>query len=187
MSDALLVTNLVARAGNGDQQAWDALVDRYAPLVWSICCRHGLDEADARDVGQAVWLQLESQLGDVRDPAALARWLADTTWRECGKVRCVAPGSTAEQELLAAERDAVLREAVSRLPGRCQDLIAMLTQDPPVPPTQISVTLGIPVDRIELSRGRCLDTLRRDPAVAALISPGVIATGGEAPGQSAAM
>ena len=26
-------------ARNGDTQAWDALVDRYAPLIWSICRR----------------------------------------------------------------------------------------------------------------------------------------------------
>jgi precorrin-4 methylase len=25
----------VARARNGDEQAWDALVERYAPLTWS--------------------------------------------------------------------------------------------------------------------------------------------------------
>jgi hypothetical protein len=34
------VSDLVARAKQGDQQAWDALVDRYSPLVWSICRRH---------------------------------------------------------------------------------------------------------------------------------------------------
>jgi hypothetical protein len=96
-------------------------------------------------------------------------------------VRRAAPGSTAERELLAAERDAVLREAFGRLPGRCQDLIAMLTQDPPVPAAQISVMSGIPVGRIELSRGRCLDKLRRDPAAAALTNCGANAAGGDAP------
>jgi len=57
-----VVTDLVTRARNGDAQAWDALVERYAPLVWSICRRHRLDDADAKDVGQIVWLHLVDQL-----------------------------------------------------------------------------------------------------------------------------
>ena len=52
MGDYLLVTGLVARAGNGEKQAWDALVERYSPLIWSICRRHRLGDADARAVGQ---------------------------------------------------------------------------------------------------------------------------------------
>src|ERR1700758_4923924 len=55
------VTGLVIRARNGDKQAWDALVERYAPLIWSICRRHRLDDADAGDVGQSVWLRLVDQ------------------------------------------------------------------------------------------------------------------------------
>lgn len=60
----------MTRAGNGDKQAWDTLVERYAPLIWSICRRHRLSNADADDVGQRVWLQLVSQLDRIRDPAA---------------------------------------------------------------------------------------------------------------------
>ena len=39
MRDHLSLTDLVTRTRNGDTQAWDALVDRYAPLIWSICRR----------------------------------------------------------------------------------------------------------------------------------------------------
>jgi DNA-directed RNA polymerase specialized sigma24 family protein len=53
------VTSLVTTARNGDQQAWDALVERYAPLIWSICRSHQLDDTDAENVGQIVWLQLQ--------------------------------------------------------------------------------------------------------------------------------
>ena len=42
MCDDSVVTDLVARARNGDKQAWDALVERYAPLIWPICCRYRL-------------------------------------------------------------------------------------------------------------------------------------------------
>jgi hypothetical protein len=37
--DDLVVTGLVTRARNGEQQAWDALVERVRPLIWSICRR----------------------------------------------------------------------------------------------------------------------------------------------------
>jgi hypothetical protein len=55
-------------------------------------------------------------------------------------------------------------------PPFCQQLIAMLTADPPVPYAEISARLGMPVGSIGPSRGRCLDKLRRHPAIAALIS-----------------
>jgi hypothetical protein len=80
------VAILVMRARNGDEHAWEALVERYAPLVWSLCRRYRLDGADASDVGQNVWLRLVNQLGKIRDPAALPGWLATTTRRECQRV-----------------------------------------------------------------------------------------------------
>ena len=77
---------------------------------------------------------------------------------------------TAEQELLAAERHAALHEAFLQLPHCDQQLIALLTQDPPAPYAKISSSLGIPVGSIGPTRGRCLDRLRRHPALAALIN-----------------
>ena len=181
------VTDLVIRARNGDSQAWDALVERYAPLVWSICRRNRLGSADAEDVNQSVWLALVDQLAALREPAALPGWLATTTQRECGRVLRTARGPqmawyvpdaediadehavTAEEELLQAERHAALREAFTYLPPSCQQLIGMLIQDPPVPYAKISTELGIPIGSIGPSRRRCVDKLRRHPAVAALI------------------
>jgi DNA-directed RNA polymerase specialized sigma24 family protein len=171
MSDDPLVTDLVARAAAGDKQAWDALVERYAPLMWSICRRHRLSDADVGDISRNVWRQLAGQLGGIGDPAAppagwLAGWLAATTRRECGKVRHAAPGPW------VAGQHAAFREAFTRLPPRCQRLIALLLQDPPVPYQQISARLGIPVSSIRPSCDRCLDKLRHDPSIAALIDAG---------------
>ena len=88
-------SDLVARARGGDKRAWDALVERYAPLIWSICRRYRLGRDDADDVGQSVWMRLVDQLDKIRNPAALAGWLATTTRRECGRlVRAArAPGA----------------------------------------------------------------------------------------------
>jgi RNA polymerase sigma factor (sigma-70 family) len=186
--DHLPVADLVARARNGDEQAWDALVERYSPLIWAICRRYLLGGADAEDVGQAVWLRLVDRLEAIRDPAALAGWLATTTQRECGRVlraarKPQAPRQglnaenipdeytgIAEDEPLIAERHAALREAFTHLPPCCQQLITMLIEDPPKPYAEISAELGIPVGSIGPNRGRCLDKLRRHPAIAALIA-----------------
>ena len=83
MRDYPPVTDMVTRASNGDNQAWDEIVERYAPLIWSICRRYRLGDADAEDVGQVVWLHLVDQLDDLRDPAALPGWIATTTRRQC--------------------------------------------------------------------------------------------------------
>jgi RNA polymerase sigma factor (sigma-70 family) len=187
-ADHLPVTALVTRAKNGDNQAWDELVDRYAPLIWSICRRYRLRGADADDVGQGVWLRLVDQLGSLRDPAALPGWLATTAERECGRVlrasrKQEAPGQSpdaadipdtvsgiAESELLRAERHAALRDAFTQLPPRSQQLIALLIHDPPLSYAEISAKLGIPAGSIGPIRGRCLQKLRRHPAIAALFN-----------------
>jgi RNA polymerase sigma factor (sigma-70 family) len=188
MCDDPVVIDLVTRARTGEKQAWDALVERYAPLIWCICRRHRLGAAGAEDVGQSVWVQVLDHLDKIRDPAALPGWLATTTRRECLRVLRAAPGAisavqmlnaenipdeqadTAGQELLAAERHVALREAFSHLPPHCQRLMAMLIADPPASYAEISTKLGIPVGCIGPKRGRCLDKLRADPAIAALIN-----------------
>jgi RNA polymerase sigma factor (sigma-70 family) len=185
--DDPVVIDLVTRARNGDTRAWDVLVERYSPLVWSICRRHRLG-ADAEDIGQSVWLQLVDHLDRIRDPAALPGWLVTVTRRECLRVLGAARGllearsvidteaipdeqaRTAEEELLVAERHAALREAFRDLPPAGQRLILLLMEDPPVPYAEISARLGIPVGSIGPTRRRCLDKLRRHPAIAALIS-----------------
>jgi RNA polymerase sigma factor (sigma-70 family) len=162
--------DLVARAAHGDREAWDALVERYAPLVWSICQRYRLGGTGADDVGQSIWMQLMGRLGQDRDPPVLPGWLATTTERECARAQRIPDPRTAaaEQELLVAEQHAALRAAFSRLLPGCQQLMAMLLEDPPVPHAQIGARLGIPVESIDSRRALCLDNLRRDPVIAAL-------------------
>lgn len=186
MPDEPLLSTLVARARNGDKRAWDMLVERCAPVVWSVCRRHGLTGQDADDVGRSVWLLLVERIDTLRDPAALTGWLADTTHNECSRVlrvarKCSASSSgpqTAPNDWLApaghwlfiAERDAALREAFATLSPRCRHLLAMLAANPPVPSAEISAALGIAVGDIGPFRRRCLDALRHCPALAALIS-----------------
>jgi RNA polymerase sigma factor (sigma-70 family) len=161
---------LMLGARNGDQRAWDVLVERYAPLIWSICRMHRLSDTDAEDVGRSVWLHLASELDGVRDPAALAGWLTIATRRECARVLRIRPGAEIAGYLPEIENSpAALREALTALPPACQQMISMLAADPPVPYAEISARLGIPVRSIGPIRARCLEYVRRHPAVVALI------------------
>jgi RNA polymerase sigma factor (sigma-70 family) len=178
MRDDPHVVALVTRASGGDQSAWHELVDRYAPLVYTICTRYRLSNPDIEDVGQNVWLLLVEQLGKLREPAALPGWLATTTAREC--LRVVTAASKAErlgtgldnavidEEILVAERNAALRAAFAELPPRCQQLLSMLLSDPPHSYADIHRELGIPVGSIGPQRARCLERMRRSSALAAL-------------------
>jgi len=179
------VIALVTRAAGSDPTAWDEIVERYGPLVWSICARFRLSNHDREDVGQNVWLLLVEQLGKLREPAALPGWLATTTHRECLRVVTAARKSerlgtelddalqfvdntVIDEEILMAERNAALRAALAELPPRCQLLLGMLTSDPPSSYAKISATLQIPVGSIGPQRARCLERLRKSSALAGL-------------------
>ncbi len=181
--DDLSVVELVARAKDGDQDAWDKIVERYAPLVWATCQRYGLVWADADDVGASVWLRLVERLGTIRQPAALAGWLATTTRHECLRaLRAknrelpvddsdgLAGGAdpAADVWLLKQERLIALRTAFADLPERCRQLLTLLFAEPVTPYDEIGVILDMPVGTIGPTRQRCLEKLRTSPALAAL-------------------
>jgi RNA polymerase sigma factor (sigma-70 family) len=184
MRDDPAVIALVTQARDGDQRAWDEIVDRYGPLVWAICRRYQLSRSDTDDVAQTVWLLLVEQLGRLRQPAALPGWIATTTARECLRVvrrasrydRSELPGDgqlepdaspLIEQEVLAAELNAAVRAAFTELPDRCRKLLSMLISDPPASYEQISATLSIKIGSIGPQRARCLDRMRRSPSLSA--------------------
>jgi RNA polymerase sigma factor (sigma-70 family) len=173
------VVALVTRAAGDDPDAWNEIVERYSPLVWSICTRFQLSASDREDVGQNVWLLLVEQLGKLREPAALPGWLATTTHRECLRVVTAARKSERvgtglddalqfvdntmiDEEILMAERNAALRAAFAELPPRCQQLLGLLlTGDPPKSYAEISATLQMRVGSIGPNRARCLDRMRK--------------------------
>ncbi len=175
------VRALVSAAADGDESAWTELVRRYTPLVYSVIRSHDLSGADAADVNQTVWLRLVEHLEQVREPQALAAWLAVTTRRECYRmsrlVRRTQPvdpsdgsldayhGTWAdvappEEDLLRAERRQALREGFAQLPSRCQELLSLLMAEPPPSYRQVSERLGVPVGSIGPTQARCLRRLR---------------------------
>jgi RNA polymerase sigma factor (sigma-70 family) len=190
MSDDSSVSALVARVGDGDQEAWNEIIERYAPLVWSICLRYQLSRQDIDDVGQSVWLLLVEKIGRLREAAALPGWLATTTKRECLRVLRAAhrhdhadlppedqlppdpDAAPIEQEVITAERDAALRAALAELPQSCYELLSLLIDDPPLAYADISIALGVPIGSIGPTRARCLDRLRRSPHLTGILGDG---------------
>lgn len=186
MTGDLAVVDLVERARGGDQTAWDRIVERYAPLVWSLCQRYHLARADADDVGASVWLRLVEKLDTIREPAALPGWLATTTRRECLRLlqakhrelpvednqRLVDEANPgADDWLLEQERLIALRLAYADLSERCRQLLKLLFADPVTPYDEISAILGMPVGAIGPTRQRCLGKLRASPILAGVVVP----------------
>lgn len=183
------VSELVAAAIEGDQTAWNSLVDRYLPLVHSVIGRYRLADADGADVAQTVWLRLVQNLGTVRKPEALPGWIATTTRNEClrvvvGRKRLTTydpqvgppPGYVTEdvpepgEDLERVERHEALLAAFADLPDRDRELLLLLISDPPIKYAEISERMGISIGSIGPTRGRVLERLRRSPALAALAS-----------------
>lgn len=176
---------LVQAAARGDQAAWDALVERFANLVWSVARAHRLGDADAADVSQTTWLRLVEHLDRLRDPDRVAGWLATTARNECLRVlrksgRQVPTGDDRDLDagtdddaapdlpLLTAERDSGLWRAFATLAPRCQTLLRVLMADPPPAYDEIAAMLDMPVGSIGPTRGRCLEHLRQRLAVAGI-------------------
>ncbi len=171
------LADLLAAAAAGDQSAWDGLVERYLPLVFSVLRSYRLTGQDAADVSQTVWLRLVENLNNIREPRALPSWIITTTKREAlrvlsagqralpvdpvvGFATIVADTPDTDEALLRAERRQALRDGLAQLKPEERHLMVLLIADPPVPYAEISRVLGIPVGSIGPTRARCLDKLR---------------------------
>src|SRR5271165_5334684 len=153
--DARDVASLVRRAAEGDRHAWEGLVDQYARLIWSITVDFKLMESDAADVAQTTWLRLLQHIDRIEYPDRVGSWLAATARNECLRslaarkrvvlvhddevlTGVVASSPEVDERILADERDQVVRDALSRLPGRWQRLLELLMADPPASYEEIS-------------------------------------------------
>jgi RNA polymerase sigma factor (sigma-70 family) len=175
--DAPDIAGLVRGAAAGDRYAWERLVDQFARLIWSITADFKLAESDAADVAQTTWLRLLEHIDRIEYPDRVGSWLAATARNEClrslaarkrvvlGNDEEVLTGVVAsepevDERILADERDQVVRDALSRLPGRSQRLLELLMADPPTSYADISSALDLPIGSIGPTRGRCLAQLR---------------------------
>jgi RNA polymerase sigma factor (sigma-70 family) len=171
------ITEVVTAAAAGDQRAWAELVRRYSGLVLSTARAFRLLPEDIEDVSQMTWLLLATHIRALHDPRAIAGWLATTARREGIKLarrrrhdyalddvdldtedrETPAP----DERILRDELLARVRRGFAALPERCQRLLRLLLQDPPMKYRDVSAALGVPPGSIGPNRARCLDQLRR--------------------------
>ena len=171
------IAQLVRSAAEGDRRAWERLHDQYSRIIWSITRNFRLTESDAADVFQVTWLRLLEHIDRLDHPDRVGSWLAATARNECLRSLAarkkvipvqdditlksdVTSAPEIDERLLADERAADVRRALSHLPRRGQQLLEMLMADPPATYAEISDKLGLPVGSIGPTRGRCLEMLR---------------------------
>lgn len=181
------LAELVAGARAGCATSWRELVDRYDDHLQHVARAQGLDGPTAADVVQQTWLAAITNIEALRTAQALAGWLRSILRRECLKALSLRHRETPrvdetdltgrtngrtvvmhteprspEEEALRREQGMLVHTARHRLPRRDQDLLELLVVDPPLPYTEISRRLGVPIGSIGPTRARCFARLRRE-------------------------
>jgi len=76
--------DLVSRCRNGDQLAWNELVERFSRYVYAISTQaFRLSPHDAEDVFQEVFARVYEHLDRLRSDDAIRPWIAQLTRRLC--------------------------------------------------------------------------------------------------------
>jgi RNA polymerase sigma factor (sigma-70 family) len=178
------VNELVAGARCGDRRAWNALVERFLPMIRTTARSYRLNERDAEDVGQTVCMRLVESLDRIREPQALPKWIMTTTRHESLRLatsrRRMVPvdplsnalddiGSAAQiiddHDLLLAEQSRALRAGLAELPAAQRDLLLLLCDDQALSYREIGRRLAMPVGSIGPTRARGLARLRSSQAI----------------------
>lgn len=197
-SSSMSPSELVAAALDGDQQAWNAILDRYKRLVWKAVNMVVSDDDDRQEAFARTWERLFRSVGTIRDPERLAGWLRITAIREAiavgratsalvlvddERVLDRADGDIApslrwqpEERILDAEQAAAIRQAFRKLDDRCLELLTLLiVQEAPLTYAEVEERLQRSHGWIGPTRSRCLEKLWNAPEMQALFA----ATGSE--------
>jgi RNA polymerase sigma-70 factor (ECF subfamily) len=171
MSDMSSVSDsdLVRRCRDGDQDAWNELVERYSRYVYAIAVRgFRFSDDDAEDVFQDVFTRIYTRLDTLRDDSALRPWIAQLTRRRCLDALASKGRETPAEEAGVYEESADLadveeafavREALATLSENCQDILdRFFARDQSY--KTIADELDIPAGTIASRIARCLGRLR---------------------------
>ena len=170
---------LVQGCIQGDQRAWEELIDKYKRLIYSIPIKYGASPADAADVFQAVCIEVLNSLPQLKNVQSLRSWLITVTIRQAYRwkrkqtnhveldamdpdvaesIASIPPVETLEQ----LEQEQIVRDVVAKLPPRHRELVQLLFfEQPPLPYAEVARRMGLATGSIGFIRGRCLDKLRR--------------------------
>ena len=173
---------LIGLALSGQTSAFGVIIERYWKMVVAMAMTRIADPAEAEDVAQESFLKAYCQLHNLRDPSRFAGWLSKITLQQCSDsirraVRCRgAFGCKAtpldDLDAKPAERTNFgltqrqihfVREAVRRLPAKCQSLIVMRFVTG-LSAVQIAEQLGKRPGAIRVRLHRAYKILREDLA-----------------------
>ena len=171
--------SLVRACQRGEVAAWEALVERYQRLIYTIARRGGLDEDLAADAFQRVFESLIEHLHSIEQPTMIGAWLATTArhevWRLSRRERLArlageytdlasspSDAGAPDELLLRLEEQQRIRAAMTALDERCRRLLTALFSLPEPPAySEIAARFGMSEGSIGPTRARCLQKLRR--------------------------
>ena len=175
--------DLVKRCRRGEQAAWDALVDRYQRLIYSIPRRAGLSEEQAADIFQDVFLTLVEKIDQIEQPDRIRSWMVTTAkFKTWGAVRgskgFYSPETDEEMEnemasltddspladdmLIEMEEQHLIRTALKQLEERCQKILSMIyLRDTAATYVEVAAAIGVGETSISPLRSRCLKKLEK--------------------------
>jgi RNA polymerase sigma factor (sigma-70 family) len=171
MSLGLLAdADLVARCREGDQQAWNELVNRFSRYVYAITSRvYRLSQHDAEDVFQDVFARTYERLDDLRDDEAIRPWIATLTRRMCvDRMRSggreqpmdepIDPGET-DDAIDTLDEALAIHEGLKALPEHCGEILdRFFARDESY--RTIGEALNLPPGTIASRISRCLGKLK---------------------------
>ncbi|RME09468.1 MAG: sigma-70 family RNA polymerase sigma factor [Ardenticatenia bacterium] len=169
--------DLVQACLEGNEAAWEELINRYARLIYTIPLRFGFPQHVADEVFQEVCLILLEKLHTLQNRRRLSSWLMTVTRRVCIRRYRTQPDAPmldiqdvvvvhperVEERVMRREEQQILREAMERLDERCRRLLTLLffDEEDGVSYQEIAELLDMPLGSIGPTRSRCLQKLRR--------------------------
>ena len=166
---------LLHAARRGDQLAWMRLHQEFDAMLRIVARSCRLADHDVDDAVQNAWIKLHRHVHSIREPSAIAGWLATTVRRESlrlmqSHVREILTDAPMaldegredgpEVRLLEHERHLVLARALATLPERHRRLMTLIAGDAGY--EEIGTTLDMPMGSIGPIRSRCLARLQRN-------------------------
>ena len=160
----------LARARQGDHEAFAELVERHEAMVYSLAWNFFGDRSRAEEIGQDVFLQLYRNLGALESDAHVLFWLRQVTTRRCidisRRTRLKAVALEEAPELHAPQRaadpflDRRLRSLIGELP-EVQRVVVTLRYQEDLDPSEICRIVNLPVNTVKSHLHRALQALRR--------------------------
>lgn len=168
---------LVQECLQGDDRAWNRLIEKYKRLIFSVPVKYGLNPDDAADVFQNVCVDLYTNLAKLRKIESLRSWLITVATHKCfhfkkhqrGDVELDAMEQEMAEEIAPApevlqeiQQEQAVRDAIQKLSPRCAELVRLLFfEQPPIPYNEVAKKLGLATGSIGFIRGRCLTRLQK--------------------------